>query len=199
MNFPLLFHEVCCTLKNRLLFLILFSAMFVIGIISGFVLDKPRAIECYYLSYCDNYVCRVYSQSPFRLFFDRIFHSFLFLLLAVPAALTVFFLPFQMLVVFYRGFIFGYVTVILFSVYRFGGFMVWLVVLLPQTLLFSALYIVVSALAFDCASENLRAKNLCAAGRFFRFLILAAIGVLLCAALEFLIVCIIFRPLSKLL
>ncbi len=199
MNLPFLLRDVGSQLKRHWIASILFGATFVIGILVGMFIRKPAAIEVYYLDYCDNYIYRIFSEAPGGIFVDRILSSLFFLVLALPAALSVFCTPLQGILVFYRGFVFGSVTVILFPVYRFTGFLVWLIVLLPQTLLFAATYLVLSVLAFDCGWENHSRRDFCGMKKFFVYLIVAVVAALLCALLEFLIVCLIFRPFSKVL
>ena len=54
MNFLFLLRETGAVIRRRPIATIAFSAMFVIGIMCGILIDKPSAIECYYLNYCDN-------------------------------------------------------------------------------------------------------------------------------------------------
>lgn len=86
------------------------------------------------------------------------------------------------------------------GVFSHSGFLVWLIVLLPQTLLFSLVYILISVIAFDCARESRCRGGGCGGIRdFLIYLLLAAVAAVICALLEFLIVCLIFRPVSKVL
>lgn len=199
MNLLCILREIGAQLKKRLIVTIVFIALFVIGILSGIVMDKPLSIECYYLNYCDNYIYRIFSESSGGILVDRLLSSAFFIVLTIPLALTVFCVPLQGILVFYKGFVFGTVTVILFSVYRFSGFLVWLIVLLPQVLLFSAVYIILSVLAFDCGCENRLRRDFYCVRVFFIYLLMAALAAFICALLEFLVVCLIFRPVSKVL
>lgn len=56
MNLSAYFVEVSGILRKRLLPVVVFSGLFLVGILSGIVIDKPVAIEYYYLDYCDEYV-----------------------------------------------------------------------------------------------------------------------------------------------
>lgn len=199
MNLLFLLREIATCIKKRMIVLIVFITLFGIGLFSGIVIDKPNVIECYYLNYCDNYVYRIFSESPGGIFLDRISGSAIFILLVFPLALSVFCVPLQAFLVFYKGFVFGSVTVILFSVYRFSGFLIWLVILLPQTLLFAAIYVVLSVLAFDCGCESRTCGNLAGIRNFIIYAAAAFVAALLCALFEFLVVCLLFRPLSKVL
>lgn len=199
MNILFLLSDIGSQLKKRLVVFITFSIMFVIGVMSGIIIDKPVAIDCYYLNYCDNYIYRIFSESPGGIFTDRILTSALFIALVIPTALSIYCVPLQGLLVFYKGFVFGSVTVILFSVYRFSGFLVWLLVLLPQTLLFAIVYIILSVLAFDCGCENRSRRDFHYMKTFFVYFLTAIIAALLCALVEFLFICFIFRPVSKVL
>ena len=93
MNFLFLLRETGAVIRRRPIATIAFSAMFVIGIMCGILIDKPSAIECYYLNYCDNYIYRIFSESPGGIFLDRLLGSAFFLILVVPSALTI--LPFS--------------------------------------------------------------------------------------------------------
>ena len=200
MNLSAYFVEVSGILRKRLLPVIVFSGLFLVGILSGIVIDKPVAIEYYYLDYCDEYVYRIFSAPVWSIFPTRILNCILFLVPAVLISLCVFCIPLQGILVFYKGFVFGSVTVILFSVYKFSGFIIWLLVLLPQTLLFAAICIVFSVLAFDCGLEN-RGRKCCWGGvaDCCRHLLFAACASGICALIEFLTVCLIFRPVSGIL
>lgn len=129
-------------LRKRLLPVVVFSGLFLVGVLSGIVIDKPVAIEYYYLDYCDEYVYRIFSASVWSIFLARILNCILFLVPTLLISLCIFCIPLQGILIFYKGFVFGSITVILFSVYKFSGFIIWLLVLLPQTLLFAAIYIV---------------------------------------------------------
>ena len=72
MNFLFLLRETGAVIRRRPIATIAFSAMFVIGIMCGILIDKPSAIECYYLNYCDNYIYRIFSESPGGIFLDRL-------------------------------------------------------------------------------------------------------------------------------
>lgn len=199
MNLLFLLREMIDYLKKHFICSIVFITMFIIGILCGIVIKKPGSIECYYYNYCDHYIYRIFSESTGGILIDRILSSSIFIVLIFPLAFSVWIVPLQGLLIFYRGFVFGTVTVILFSVYRFSGCLVWLFVLLPQTLLLAALCIVLSVLAFDCASENRCSKDW---GRLKAFAVYAGIAVvaaIMCALLEFFTVCFIFRPVSKVL
>ena len=66
MNFLFLLRETGAVIRRRPIATIAFSAMFVIGIMCGILIDKPSAIECYYLNYCDNYIYRIAGRDFFR-------------------------------------------------------------------------------------------------------------------------------------
>lgn len=199
MKLLLLLREAGTCLKKHLITFSILVIMFGIGIISGIVLDKSVAIECYYVNYCDNYVYRIFSEFPGGIFIDRAIVSVVYIALVFPLAFSVYFVPLQGFLIFYRGFVFGSVTVILFSVYHFSGFLIWLIILLPQTLLFAAIYVTLSVLAFDCGGECRGRRDFCGMGGFVVYAVVALIASLLCALLEFLVIFLIFRPVSKIL
>ena len=84
---------------------VVFIALFVIGILSGIVIEKPASIECYYLNYCDNYIYRIFSESSGGIFVDRLLSSAFFIVLTIPLALSIFCVPLQGILVFYKGFV----------------------------------------------------------------------------------------------
>ena len=197
MNSLFLLREIGFILKKRLTSVIVFCTMFVIGIMCGIVIEKSVTIYRYYLNYCDNYIYRIFSESPSGILLDRVLSSAFFLLLTIPTAFCIFYLPVQALLIFYKGFIFGTVTVILISVYKFSGFLVWLIILLPQTLLFAAVYICFSVIAYDFVRER-RCRGT-GIKELFTYFLIALLSSLVCALIEFLLVCLIFRPVSKVL
>ena len=197
MNLLFLLREIGFTLKKRIMSVIVFSTMFVIGIMCGIILEKSVTIYRYYLNYCDNYVYRIFSESPGGILLDRVLSSTFFLLLTIPAAFCIFYLPVQGLLIFYKGFVLGSGTVIFFSVYKFSGFLVWLIVLLPQTLLFAAVYVCFSAIAYDFVREKRCRGN--GIREFFAYCLIMLSAALVCALMEFLMICLIFRPVSKVL
>ena len=199
MDLSSFFREIVRILGRRLPWTVAFALCFFIGILSGIVIDKPSSVEYYYLDYCDVYVYRIFSGSAWGIFLDRTMNGALFLLPSVLLAVSVFFVPLQGLLVFYKGFVFGSVTVILFSVYRFSGFAIWLIVLLPQVLLFAAVHVALSVIAFDCGCENRGGNVVRKLKEFAVWLLAAAAAALLCAVMEFLSVCLVFRPVARIL
>lgn len=90
MNSLFLLREIGFILKKRLMSVIVFCTMFVIGIMCGIVIEKSVTIYRYYLNYCDNYIYRIFSESPSGILLDRVLSSAFFLLLTIPTAFCIF-------------------------------------------------------------------------------------------------------------
>lgn len=180
-----------CRIRKHPILFVFFAAMLLIGVMCGIVIKKSAAIQKYYLSDCERYISRVYAGSIFGILCDRVLGGLVFILLTLPLFFSAFCLPLQAALLFYKGFVFGTVGGILFSVYRFSGFSVFLIVLLPQFLLFSVFYLVFSISAFDA--------GIIKRGGLLKELAAAAAFCAVCAAAELLLICLIFRPVSKIL
>ena len=133
-------------------------------------------------------------SSVFRLFFRRLISVVLLLLLIVPLYFTVYYLPAAFLLVFFKGYTFGIVTVILLSTYGIGGFFIFLICALPTALLTFALLAIACTLGGEICKKRPPA---CGNGGIFCSFLLLLIGATACALAEILLVTIIFRPVSK--
>ena len=186
--------EVLTAIKKHKIRAILFAAAIVAGILLGVILPKQTSVKQYYFTYCRTYTQRVFSSSVFALFFRRLFSSILLFLLVVPLFFTVFYLPIACFVVFFKGFTFGVVTVILISSFGVSGFFIWLICALPVAVfLFVALCAACAAAGEFCNKKPdfSRCSDLLP---YFLFLLLCA---LVCALLEIVLIALIFRPASK--
>lgn len=186
------------TLKKHILCLALFLIMFVIGIMCGIIIKQPESIEEYYARYAEEYVGRIYIGSIGGILADRLLGAVVFFAASVLTACFVWFIPLQVFFVFYKGFVFGATTEILFAVYGFGGCLVFLTVLLWQTLILAFGYAVTSVCVFDFGKN--RGIQDCD-GKYNLVCILTSGAILvLCAAIvEIVGVCLFFRPISKVL
>lgn len=185
-------------LKKHILCLTLFISMFIIGIMCGVIIKQPETIEEYYTQYAEEYVGRVYVGSIGGIFVDRLLGALVFFASGVLTACFVWFVPLQGFFVFYKGFVFGTTVEILLSVYGFGGFLIFLTVLLLQTLILAFGYVVLSVCAFDFG-KNRGIKECDGVYNLVCILVGSGILVLCSAIVELIGVCLIFRPISKLL
>lgn len=71
------FKEAIGVLKRRKVWLIVFGATILLGIILGVVLSKPAAIRQYYAVYCRAYTDMIFAASVFKLFFKRLIAGFI--------------------------------------------------------------------------------------------------------------------------
>lgn len=187
-------NEVRAAIKKHKIRAIVFAATVTIGILLGIVLPKQTSVKQYYLTYCRTYTQRVFSSSAISLFFRRILSSLLLFILVFPLYFTVFYLPFAVLIVFFKGFTFGVVTAILLSSFGVSGLFIWLICALPV----AAFILAVLCLACAAAGEFCAGKpdfSRCAdILPYALFLIVCAV---FCAVLECVLVAVIFRPVSK--
>ena len=107
------FKEAIGVLRKRKAWLLSFGAAILTGVVLGLVLPKPASVRQYYLTYCRAYTDGIFVSSVFRLFFRRLISVVLLLLVIVPLYFTVYYLPAAFLLVFFKGYTFGIVTVIL--------------------------------------------------------------------------------------
>ena len=186
--------EVRTAIKKHKVKLIVFAITVAVGIVLGIVLPKQTLVKQYYLTYCRTYTGRVFSSSVFSLFFRRMISSLLLFILIFPLYFTVFYLPFAFLIVFFKGFTFGVVTVILLSSFGVSGFFIWLICALPVALfLFACLCAACAAAGEFCAKKPDFSRCADMLPCVF-FLLLCAVC---CAILECVLVAIVFRPVSR--
>lgn len=188
------FKEAIGVLRKRKAWLISFGAAILTGVVLGLVLPKPASVRQYYLTYCRAYTDGIFVSSVFRLFFRRLISVVLLLLLIVPLYFTVYYLPAAFLLVSFKGYTFGIVTVILLSSYGIGGFFIFLICAFPTALLTFALLAIACTLGGEICRKRPPA---CGNGGIFCSFLLLLIGATACALAEILLVTIIFRPVSK--
>lgn len=188
------FKEAIGVLKRRKAWLITFGATILLGIILGVVLSKPAAIRQYYAAYCRAYTDGIFAASVFKLFFKRLIAIVLLLLLIVPLYFTAYYLPVAFLIVFFKGYTFGIVTVILLSSFGVNGLFVFLICALPSAILAFALLAIACTLGVEVSKKRLPICGSCGALCYFVLLFLCAAA---CAVAEMLLVAVVFRPISK--
>ena len=188
------FKEAIGVLKRRKTWLIAFGATILLGIILGFVLSKPAAIRQYYTTYCRAYTDGIFAASVFKLFFKRLIAIVLLLFLIVPLYFTVYYLPVAFLIVFFKGYTFGIVAVILLFSFGVNGLFIFLICALPAAILAFALLAIACTLGTEVCKKRLPMCGSCGALCYFLLLFLSAVA---CAIAEMLLVAVIFRPISK--
>ncbi len=188
------FKEAIGVLKRQKVWLIVFGATILLGIILGVVLSKPAAIRQYYAVYCRAYTDMIFAASVFQLFFKRLIAMVLLLLLIVPLYFTAYYLPVAFLIVFFKGYTFGIVAVILLSSFGVNGLFIFLVCALPSAVLTFVLLAIACALGTEVCKKRLPMCGSCGALCYFLLLFLCAAA---CAIAEMLLVALIFRPIGK--
>lgn len=188
------FKEAIGVLKRRKVWWISFGTTILLGIILGLVLPKPVAIRQYYATYCRTYVDEIFAASVIKLFLKRLLAATLLLLLVVPLYFTAYYLPAAFLIVFFKGYTFGIVTVVLLSSFGVNGFFIFLICMLPSAILMFALLVVACVLGFDTSKKRV---PVCGSFGALRWFLLLFVGVIACALTETLLVAVIFRPISK--
>lgn len=170
-------------LKRRLIFLGM-AGVFLTGILFGLFFPKPLAIQSYFLTFADRYLYLVFSDcSIFEVLFGRLFSCLIYVLVALAVSLSCWLFPVHLLFVFFKGFVCGSLCAMFVLAYSVSGMFVVVLLYVPQTLLFSAVFI---GNGLFCL-ENTRAP-------LDRLVSVGAAAV--CAALwECLIIFLLFRPL----
>lgn len=187
--------EVWNVVKKRVLCLTLLFTMFGIGIVCGIVIRKPTTIQSFFIGQCDDYVSSALNDGIVKLFFKRFFDLFSYLLLAIPLIFTPFYMPIFVLIVFYKGYVFGSIIIFLFSAYGFSGILLFLIVVLPQILLF-----LLNFLSFACFSYDFGKEKQCRCGSvksdYLSGIVVFLLFSFITSLFEVLCVVLIFRPLS---
>ncbi len=169
--------------KWRLLFCL---TLFLVGILCGVVFSKPYVIYRFYMQRCEDYISKIFDTdySVWKIFFGRLFscmavYGACLLLALFPCG----FLP-SFLLAFCKGYTFVGWIQCLFPIYGFNGAIVFVVIVLPQTLLFTAAlcYAVVFCKCVSACEMTLQ-----------KYLLVGAALILLAALLEFLVVAVFYR------
>lgn len=184
-------------IRQKYILLILFL-LCLCSTVCGIVLVKTPAFFDYHLKICDRFLDRVcYSdRSVAAICMERTFGCVMFLLLVClgglhPAALV---LPSCALV--FRAYNFGGTLAILFSVYRFSGAIVALVLYIPIHLMLDIVFLCGAMLCFSRAFcfrfclADWKALGL-------DFALLCVLSLLICVA-EGLLLCVLFHPFGNL-
>ena len=188
------FKEAVSVLKRRKTRLIMFGVTAMCGIILGLVLPKLATIRRYYATYCRSYTEGIFVSSVFKLFFKRLISCALLLILIAPLFFTAYYLPAAFLIVFFKGYTFGIVTVVLLSSFGVNGLFIFLICALPAAILTFALLAIACVLGWETCKKRPSFCGECGALWYF---LLFLIGAAACALAEMLLVAVIFRPISK--
>lgn len=178
--------------RKKVLFVYLFA--YLCSIILGIVFIKTPAVYRYHLNLCERFVDKIcYSDtSVILIFFERTAGCIPVLMLLCVSGVHPAALIFTPAVVAYRGYTCGGSLCIFFSVYRFSGALIALVLYLPIHLLLDAVYMGLCVLSCTrafrfrfCASD---AKEL-----LVDFAVFLAFSAIVCL-LEMFLLLVFFHP-----
>lgn len=178
--------------------LVALGIFYLIMLILGICFFRTPAFYVYHINACDRYLTRVcYSdRNVFLIFLERTAGCAVLVVLISLAGVHFAGLILPPVVLVYRAYTFGGCTAILFSVYKFSGAMIALVLYLPIRLLTDAVLLLAAALSFA------RAGCFCFTKRdFFALAGDALILTLFCAIiclLEMLLLLALFHPIGSL-
>ena len=197
MNLFVCCEEVKYSLRSHKFLILVSFLIFIAGIICGIVIEKPLSLDIYFRDYCGDFIFKIVNkdQSVFSLFFARLINHILMFGACLFLAISVWCIPVPVIIIFYKGFIFGTVCVIMVTVYSFSGIFIFIVVYVPQQLLFTTVLIFCVCPALDNALNNKRDRCISLRG-FFDIALFALIAVVLIAALELVEILLILRTLN---
>ncbi len=128
-------------IKYKKGFFIFLIIILLLGIILGIAFSSQDNFRVYYVDYCDEYVYTILSkeESCIYLILSRFLVGFISLLIVLLCSISMFLIPIQIFVVFYRGFVCGGICVIIVQCFNFSGVAIMLFAYLPQFLISSYL------------------------------------------------------------
>lgn len=172
--------------------------LFVVGIICGIVLKLPNSVNIYYIDNCDNYIFIVCStdNSCIEIFFNGIFNSLFICLLAFLCGSIIYAFPIQLFLIFYKGFILSVTCGIMFTNYGVVGAVLFILTKIIPYILSVFLLIVMSMYSCECGLNNFKSKSMYGLCDFYKRFIFIFICYVIISLLEFILVWLIFRPLS---
>lgn len=197
MSFSYYFEEIKCSLDKHKILLLFSVLLFISGIICGIVIDKPLSMDLYYREYCSDMIYKIISKdySIFLLLLSRILNYTLILVFCIFGGVIVYCIPINLIIIFYKGFIFGTACAIMISVYSLSGIIILLLVLLPQYFIFCGILSLLICSAYENAVNNKRSHCI-AVQSFLKIILVAWIASVACAILEFVTVLAVIRPLN---
>lgn len=180
--------------RNKLLIIILFSA-YLLGIIVGVILPKSGE-KNYFLKT----VVNLFSSALLKngntasIFLSRLFTDLFTLILFYILSISKFLVFANGLVLFYRGYVLGAVSVALFATFGVTGLALFISVVLSQNLISSAVLIVFTAFCFDVKNNDF-CKKIKRDERLI-YLIFAFILILLSVLLQIIVLFLFLRPIN---
>lgn len=199
MNPLFFFHDCFCRATKQKKTIIVFLFLFLCSTVCGILFVKTPVIYTYHLNICDRYVDRICysSRSVFLIFLERAAGNALILLLFICTGFHTIGLAVAPLIFIFRSYVFGGSLTIFFTVYRFSGALIVLVLYLPIHLLLDAVFLFAISISFQRAPRFRFCGNdikelLC------DFLCLLIIIIVICL-LEAILLAALFHPLGYLL
>lgn len=199
MNLFFCIRECVCRALARKKTLIVFAAVFLVGVIVGLCCIRTPAIYGYHLKLCDRFIDRVcYSdRSVFLIFLERTAGNLLLLSLFLASGIHCVALALPPALILYRAYTFGGSLYIFCAVYGVSGALIAFVLFLPIHIAIDLIFLSGTALSYARAPRFRFGKE---EGKelLLDFLVLAAFVVIACLA-EAVLLAALFHPLGNIL
>lgn len=199
MNLLFCVRECVCRALARKKTLIIFAAVFLLGMIIGLCCIQTPAIYVYHLKICDRFIDRIcYSdRSVFLIFLERTGGNLLLLFLFLAAGMHFAALALPPALILYRAYTFGGSLYIFCSVYGASGVLIAFVLFFPIHVAIDLIYLCATTLSC-CRAPQFRFGK----GEFrellLDFLVLSLLILLVCLV-EAILLAALFHPLGNLL
>ena len=183
--------------RNPLLYISL-AAVFIIGIVLGFVLKKTDNVYVYYLEYSQNYYDLILnrSQSVFGLFIKRVINNFCYFILICLACFTIYLSFVHFLIYLYRGFLLGTICGIIISQFGFSGVVCCIFLVIPQHIITTLCLIMASGCGMERALLWHRQKSICDVKHHICCCLLLLLASFIGSLIEQLLLLLLLRPLN---
>ena len=179
--------------------LIVFAALFVIGMALGIVFIKTPALYDYHLNRCERFIDSVCfsDRSVFLIFLERIVEHTLILARHLAVGIPPRWLVLPPVLFLFRAYIFGGSRACFFFVYRVTGALIAIAFYLPIHILFDCIFFAAVAISFGRATSFLFHKR-CFADLLKDFIILLIFTAIVCLV-EMIFLLILFHSVGNIL
>lgn len=183
--------------RNFLLFLS-FCVIFCFGIIVGIALERESGVNLVFYNHCRKYYLNIFDAeyTIFRIFWQRLAGTLIIFVLIFVLSLSVYIVPVQFILFFYKGFLLGIICDIIISQFSVSGALIIIVITIPQNLIMIFCMIVASLNGFEHAAFYKRLKRIDCLDVFLKEHLIYFVISLTSVIWEILVVFLIFRPLN---
>lgn len=191
-----LFHCIktsAFTVKKQVVCVALLIITFVVGIMCGVILKQPQEIIEFYSLNCQKYVDGIFFGGIGGIIIDGLISFIVYTLIALPTVYFAWFIGLQGIFLFYKGFVSGILIELLFSLYGLSGGLIFFVVFLPQTVIFSFGFISFSACTFDCGMQTKGTRFMEKCRVFYPYFLVYALFCLCALLFDIVSILLIFR------